>query len=94
MTHPTDDSAKISPHEIKHLQQIVGTFLFYSRAVDPTMLRALSTIATEQSQGTHNTKEKADHFLKYAASHPNATIKFFKSDMILKIHSDASYISE
>ena len=94
MTHPTDNSAKLSPHEIKHLQQIVGTFLFYSRAVDPTMLTALSTIATKQSQSTPNTKEKADHFLKYAASHPDATIKFFKSDMILKIHSDASYLSE
>ena len=55
MTHPTDDSAKLSPREIKHIQQIVGTFLLYARAVDPTMLMALSTIATEQSQGTQNT---------------------------------------
>ena len=52
MTNPTDNSAKLSPQEIKHLQQIVGTFLFYSRAVDPTMLMALSIIATEQTQGT------------------------------------------
>ena len=58
------------------------------------MLTALSIIATEQTQGTHTTKEKAEHFLTYAASHPNATIKFYKSDMILKIHSDASYLSE
>ena len=94
MTHPTDDSAKLSPREIKQVQQIVGTFLFYARAVDPTMLTALSTIATEQSQGTQNTKDKAEHFLQYAALHPDATIKFFKSDMILKIHSDASYLSE
>ena len=94
MTHPQDESAKLSPREIKHVQQIVGTFLFYARAVDPTMLTALSTIATEQSQGTQNTKDKAEHFLKYAASHPDATIKFFKSDMILKVHSDASYLSE
>ena len=94
MTHPTDDSAKLSPHAIKHLQQIVGTFLFYSRAVDPTMLTALSIIVTEQTQGTNNTKEKAEHFLKYAASHPDATIKYYKSDMVLKIHSDASYLSE
>ena len=49
MTHPTDDSAKLSPQAIKHLQQIVGTFLFYSRAVDPTMLTALSIIATVQN---------------------------------------------
>ena len=55
---------------------------------------ALSTIATEQSQGTHYTKDKTEHFLKYAALHPDATIKFFKSDMILKIHSNASYLSE
>ena len=94
MTHPTDDSAKLSPQAIKHLQQIVGTFLFYSRAVDPTMLMALSIIATEQTQGTQTTKEKAEHFLTYAASHPNASIKFYKSNMILKIHSDTSYLSE
>ena len=94
MTHPQDNSTKLSPREIKHVQQIVGTFLFYARAEDPTMLTALSTIATEQSQGTQTTKDKAEHFLKYAASHPDATIKFFKSDMLLKVHSDASYLSE
>ena len=58
------------------------------------MLMALSIIATEQTQGTHTTKEKVEHFLTYDASHPNATIKFYKSDMILKIHSDTSYLSE
>ena len=94
MTKPPDHGAKLSPQAIKHLQQIVGTFLFYSRAVNPTMLTALSIIATEQTQGTHTTKAKAEHFLTYAASHPNATIKFYKSDMILKIHSNASYLSE
>ena len=90
MTHPTDDSARLSPQAIKHLQQIMSTFLFYSRAVDPTMLMALTIIATEQTQGTHTTKEKAEHFLMYAASHPDTTIKFYESDMILKIYSDAS----
>ena len=94
MTPPMDDGAKLSPQAIKHLQQIMGTFLFYSRVVDPTMLTALSIIATEQTQGTQTTKEKAEHFLTYTATHPNATLKFCKSDMILKIHSDASYLSE
>ena len=93
-TPPVDNGAKLSPHAIKQLQQIVGTFLFHSRAVDPTMLTALSIIATEQTQGTETTKDKAEHFLTYAATHPNATLKYYKSDMILKIHSDASYLSE
>ena len=63
MTQARDDGAKLSPQAIKQLQQIVGTFLFYSRAVDPTMLTALSIITMEQSQGTQTTKEKAEHFL-------------------------------
>ena len=94
MTPAMDDGAKLTPQAIKQLQQIVGTFLFYSRAVDPTMLMALSIIAMEQSQGTRTTKEKAEHFLTYAAMHPNATIKYNKSDIILKIHSDDSYLSK
>ena len=74
MTQPNDDAAKLTPQAIKHLQQIMGTFLFYSRAVDPTMLMALSIIATERTQGTQTTKEKAEQFLTYAATHPNTTI--------------------
>ena len=34
------------------------------------------------------------HLLDYAATHPNAVICYHRSDMILKIHSDASYLSE
>ena len=96
VTHETatNDAAELTPQAIKHLQQIVGNFLFYSRAIDPTILMALSIIATEQTQGTQTTKEKAEHFLTSATTHPNTTIKFYKSNMILKIHSDASYLSE
>ena len=32
--------------------------------------------------------------LDYAATHPDAGVTFSKSDMVLKIHSDASYLSE
>ena len=60
MTQPNATAAKLTPHVIYHLQQIMGTFLFYSRAVDPTMLIALSIIATEQTQGTQTTKEKTE----------------------------------
>ena len=34
------------------------------------------------------------HFLNYCATHPDATVRFSASDMILKIHSDASYLTE
>ena len=58
------------------------------------MLAALSTIASEQTKGTTDTMEKITQFLNYAATHPDAVIQFKKSDMTLKIHSDASYLSE
>ena len=32
--------------------------------------------------------------LNYAASNPDATVRWHASDMILHIHSDASYLSE
>ena len=52
----------------KYIQQVLGTFLYYARAVDPTMLVALSAIASEQASPTKSTMNKADHFLDYAAS--------------------------
>ena len=75
------------------IQEVTGTFLFYARAVDPTMLVALSSIASEQSAPTTETMEKAHYFLDYAASHPDAVLTYKASDMVLSVHSDASYLS-
>jgi hypothetical protein len=36
----------------------------------------------------------ATHLMDYLATHPDATIRYQASDMILAIHSDASYLSE
>ena len=78
----------------KFVQQVTGTFLYYARAVDPTMLVTLSAIASCQSAPTENTMEKALFFLDYAASHTDAILTYVASDMILNIHSDASYLTE
>ena len=32
--------------------------------------------------------------MEYLATHPHATIRYYASEMILNIHSDASYLSE
>jgi hypothetical protein len=55
---------------------------------------ALSTIASEQSKGTQQTMQKCKQLLDYLATHPDDTVCFHASDMILNIHSDASYLSE
>jgi hypothetical protein len=68
--------------------------LFYARAVDPTMIMPLSTIATAQSIATQYTIHTTNQILDYCATHPDATIPYQASGMILKIHSDASYLAE
>ena len=44
-TETIDDSAPMSADETKRLEQVCGVFLYYARAVDPTMLHALNVLA-------------------------------------------------
>ena len=93
LTDPIDTSARLPPREIKRLQQIIGTFLFYGRAVDPTLLTALSELSSAQTTATDATKRACQQFLDYCDSHPDGAICYQASDMILKLHSDSSYLN-
>ena len=66
--------------------------MFCARAVDSTMLTALSAIASEQATPTENTMKKCKQFLDYAASQEESILTYTKSGMVLAIHSDASYL--
>ena len=84
-----DTSTKLGPKEQKFIQQVTGTFLYYARAVNATMLVALSAIASEQAAPTEKkTMTKTKQFLDYVASHPNAILTFSASNMVLNVHSD------
>ena len=78
----------------KFVQQVTGTFLYYARAVDSTMLVALIALASEQASPIKNTMEKVMTFLDYSSSQEEAVITYHASDMVLACHSDASYLSE
>ncbi len=90
---PLDDSPILDKAGKKRVQQIVGCFLYYARAVDPTILMALSEISSQQAAPTENTMKHVNHFLDYMWTHPDAIIQYSASDMILNVHSDASYLS-
>eukprot|EP00978_Attheya_sp_CCMP212_P015720 scaffold40647_cov75-Attheya_sp.AAC.1 len=96
MTKPHDDSPLLNTVGLKRIQGIVGTLLYYARALDSTMLMAIGSISSAaQANGTEATAKAVAHLLDYCATHPEATIKYTASDMILRIHtSDASYLSE
>jgi hypothetical protein len=95
-THiPVNISSKLSPNDIKEIQQIIGSILYYAWAVNITVLMSLNSIAIEQTKGTTNTMEKAKQLLDYLATNPDATIRFCVLDMIsMNVHSNASYLSE
>ena len=88
------DDTPITAAEKTRIQQIVGVLLFYARAVDPTMLCAVNKLASGQADPSATTLAQADRILQYACKYPNAAITLKASDMQLKCHSDASYLSE
>jgi len=93
LTEPPDESAKLDAAGINEIQQVIGTMLYYGRAVDPTVLAAIGTIGAEQSQATASTAKDVVKLLNYLATHPDATIRCHASGMVLHVHSDASYLS-
>jgi hypothetical protein len=53
----------------------------------------LNDISTEHTKATEKTQAATNQLLDYLATHPKATIRYHAYDMILHIHSDASYLS-
>ena len=78
----------------KFIQQVCGKFLYLGRAVDSTLLCPISAIASQSSKPTEDTMKQAKQLLDYLASQEEAVITYNSSDMVLGVHSDASYLSE
>ena len=87
-----DTSPLLPSNEIKHIQSITGSFLYYARALDSSMLPALNEIASSQAAPTVNTKAKCQRLMDYAATYPNMYIRYHASDMVLHVDSDAAYL--
>jgi hypothetical protein len=90
---PLDKSPNLNKAHKKCIQQIVGSFLCYAQAVDPTIFMALSEIASQQVVPTEDTMERVNQFLDYMWTHPDVIIQCRASDMILNVHSDALHLS-
>jgi hypothetical protein len=77
---------------IHRIQSISGTFLYYGRGCDPCILPALNEIASEQAAPTTNTLETTEMLMDYLHTYPNAILRYYASDMLLKITADAAYL--
>ena len=68
--------------------------IYYARAIDPTTLVVLNSLAAVHTQPIIETAKTITQLLNYSTSHPDAVTEYRRSGMILHIYSDASYISE
>ena len=87
-----DTSPHLKHEDIKWVQSAIGSLLYYARALDNTILPALNQLGTEQALPTVTTKKKLMRLLDYVATYPTAQLRFYASDMILNIDSDAAYL--
>ena len=90
---PIDSSAPLSAAQKLEIQGIVGTALYYARAVDPTLLPVANELASQQANPTLKVQQAANRFLSYCSAQRDNQITYHACDMALHIHVDASYLS-
>ncbi len=91
---PEDTSPPLDKAGKKIIQEVCGVFLFLARGVDGGLLPPLSTLASQQSNPTKRTMTLCKQYLDYVASQDKAILTYKASNMVLAIHSDASYLSK
>jgi hypothetical protein len=89
-----DESGPVGKKERKHIQTVHGKFIWYGRGVDCTILTPLSAIAAKQAKPTIQTTQRSQQLLDYLATQEPAVLTYRKSNMVLAVHSDASYLNE
>ena len=88
---PSPPSPLLDAAGTRRIQAITGTFNFYSE-VDPCIKPALNEIGTVQAAPTEDTNRKVQMLMDYLHDHPDATLRYHASDMILQVEADAAYL--
>jgi hypothetical protein len=78
----------------RFIQQVCGKFSFLGRAVDSTLLCLISAIASQSSKPTEDTMQQTLQLLDYLATQEDAVLSYHASNMVLAVHSNASYLSK
>ena len=75
------------------MQGIIGSLLYYARAVDNKLLATLSALSSQQAHATKNTETLVAQLLDYVATYPADGITYRASSMVLTAHSHASFLT-
>lgn len=74
-----DHSPKLPPDQVLHIQQIIGTIMYYAWAVNLITLVTLSSIASVQEHAIDKTEMYINKLLDYLHTHKDATIWYAAS---------------
>jgi hypothetical protein len=89
----TTPSTPVSPAEKTWIQQVVGSLLFYARALNLSLLTAVCQLSSHQFNLTQHDLSSAHRLLNYASSHSNPHKTIHPSSMALWACTDASSLS-
>jgi hypothetical protein len=92
LTKAIDTSPGLTPDQTTRIQKVTRKLLYYTRAIDGTMLHTLNDLATQITTRNQTTVEAIEHFLNYCATHPDAELIYRASDMVLMNNSNAAYL--
>jgi hypothetical protein len=88
------DTALFPQKDITRIKQLTGMLLYYAMVVNPTLILLVNVLASKQTQDTAVIADKVIRLFNYCATNTEAKLRYHASNMILNIHSDASYLSE
>ena len=83
-----DDKAK------QFIQQVCSKLLFLGRAVNSTLLCPISTITSQSSKPTMDMMRQTLQLLDYLAMQEDVVLSYHARNMVLAVHSNASYLSK
>eukprot|EP00957_Ditylum_brightwellii_P206537 15348904-Ditylum_brightwellii.AAC.1 len=89
---PPDASDSLDKKATQEIQAIVGTFLYYGRTIDSTILPTLNKISADQAKPTTNMAKQSTMLLDYLSTYPNAVLCFFAGSIQLHVNSNAAYL--
>eukprot|EP00957_Ditylum_brightwellii_P131655 10040715-Ditylum_brightwellii.AAC.1 len=87
------NSPPLDANGTKQIQTIVGTFLYYSRALECPTLLALNNISTQQSAPTKLIIDDVNWMVDFFHTYPNAKLRFFAGDMQLRVNPNTAYLA-
>jgi hypothetical protein len=66
----TEDIPSLSQQEVNCLQHFGSTLLYYTRAVDLTLIMPVNVLASEQKRATTETVDNIIKLINYCTTHP------------------------